>query len=94
MTYGRRQKALKLFKDFRGYNPKNFRTRNFDFSGGLVLLGECDGVLYVSDKYGGAKNQTYIHKFNAPYPKMFCNLKGNILVIKGNFKILKEGITG
>jgi len=82
-----------LYRTFHGADAKGRGELFLDIERGLIRLGNCDGVYYLSKKQGG-KEKAYIHKFNWPFPDLYCNLAGNTLIIHGNFKIKKEGITG
>lgn len=82
-----------LYRDFHGADAKGRGELFLDIERGLIRLGNADGVLYLSKKHGG-QEKAYIHKFNWPYPDLYSNLAGNTLIVHGNFKIRKEGITG
>jgi hypothetical protein len=89
----KKTRAQNLLKRFQGRDPQGRGEIDIDVKGGLVFLGLSDGVLYQSDKHGG-KLISYIHKFTKPYPAMYCNIRGDTLVIHGRFKINKRGICG
>ena len=83
-----------MFSDFHGYGPRMQKIENFDLDGGLIKLAKAVEISYRSDKYGGDPLQEYTHDFEKPFPNLYTNLAGNILVIKGRFKIDKRGIVG
>jgi hypothetical protein len=86
-------KAVDLYWQFHGAPPAKLKQKEFDFKGGLVRLGQAEGVLYKSNKYNNP-NQPYIHAFDKPLPDLYSNINGNTLVIKGKFRIDQRGIVG
>ncbi len=106
-TLTKRQKALKLFKDFNHYDPKKIAQINIPISATtyFLKLGEVDNLEYISDKAIFESDQktlrrkvrTYIHNFSEhnKAPLLLTNPEGNILIIydpKNKIEVKKEGI--
>ncbi len=93
----RQRNKKQIYEDFRGYKAGKQVKKEFDWDDGLIELADCDQIGYISDKWKGKTKHTYAHDFNKPYPKLYCNMAGDTLVIKGKkgqIQVLKEGLTG
>jgi hypothetical protein len=67
-------------------------------SGELVMLGECDGILYASDKWHPGTMERYIHKFARGHkPVLLYDPVNHYLIIpgppvSGKWKVTKDGL--
>lgn len=91
------RRAIELSKKFYGFKPRHLKTVSLTWPRALVLIGQCAQVDYVSDKFDGKERQ-YYHRFSHPctiYASEQPQKDGSsLLIIKGQFKIQKQGITG
>lgn len=55
------RQAAKLFVQFRGEDPEFIESVTFPNHPVLMLIGECDGVLYTTRRDGNLER--YIHRF-------------------------------
>lgn len=89
--------ALELSKKFHGFDPRKIHSVNIDWPKHLMLIGPCVRIDYYSKKFDG-KGRVYYHDFEKPCVVMAGASPQrdgtNLLVIKGNFEIKPEGITG
>lgn len=91
------EKALELSRKFYGFDPRKVRKMNIDWPMALVCIGAAAQVDYISDKFDGVTRR-YFHEFKKPavvYVGDRPQKDGtNLIIIKGQFKIKPEGITG
>lgn len=89
--------AVRLSKAFHGFDPRSIKKVNVEWPKALVLLGPCVRLDYYSDKFDG-KGRIYFHEFEKPaavYAAESVQPDGtSLLIVKGNFRIRPEGITG
>jgi len=89
--------ALKLSKEFHGFDPRKIHKVKIEWPKALVMLGPCVRLDYHSDKFDG-KPRIYFHEFEKPaavYAAESPQPDGtNLLIIHGHFRIKPEGITG
>lgn len=91
------RRAIELSKQFYGLAPRHLKTTRLTWPQALIMIGPCAQVDYVSDKFDGKKRR-YYHRFEGPctiYAADKPQSDGtNLLIIRGKFKIKKEGIIG
>lgn len=96
MTTARRQRKVKaaarLFEDFTGHRPRFVERVTVNVPDVLMLVGECDGVLYSCVRDG--KAQKYIHQFSKTSRPLLCsNETGTQLyLIGGQYNFTSRGI--
>ena len=61
-----------------------------DIAIGLVMLGPCTQVNYVTDKGEGLTE--YYHRFKEPYPILAQDAAANLHILGGNYTITSDGI--
>jgi hypothetical protein len=92
-----REKAIDISKRFFGFEPRHIRKIDFKMPRAVAKLGTAVRLDYVSDKFDGVK-RIYWHKFKKPpavYVLPDTQKNGdNVIIIRGKFRIKKEGITG
>jgi hypothetical protein len=95
-------RALDRSEVFHGKPPRRIRRVRIKYPKAVVLLGACAQLDYVSDKWDG-KLRRYFHEFKLSDPKRPCLVfasatpqpdGSNLLIIKGHFRIDKDGIIG
>lgn len=91
------KRAVELSRKFYGFAPRKLRQVNIEWPTALVFIGAGAQVDYVADKFDG-KTRQYYHRFEGP-TEVFASDRpqkdgSNLLIIRGKFKIKKEGITG
>ena len=91
------KKAVELSRKFFGFKPRKLKVVELDFPETLVHIGGCPRVDYINDKWTGELVQ-YYHYFEKD-----CNVFAfpepqengdNVLMIRGKFKITKDGLIG
>lgn len=91
------KKAVALSRKFHGFEPRRIKAAVIRWPKALAHLGACVSVDYLCDKFDGQQRR-YFHEFTGrcdvfAAPRAMPD-GDSILIIKGNFKILAEGITG
>ncbi len=91
------QKALELSRSFYGMAPRSVRKIKITWPKAVVCIGAAAQVDYISDKFDGTIRQ-YFHEFEGT-AVAFVTAEpladgDNLIIIKGNFKITPDGITG
>lgn len=90
-------RAVKLSKEFHGFDPRKIHEVKIEWPKALVALGPCVRLDYYSDKFDG-KGRIYFHEFEKPaavYAAESPQPDGtNLLIVHGRFRIKPEGITG
>lgn len=90
-------KAARLSETFHGFQPRKLRHAAIKWPKALAHLGACVSLDYMSDKHTGQWVR-YFHEFTGRcdvYAAPRCMPDGDsLLVIKGNFKVLEQGLTG
>lgn len=92
--------AEKTFREWHDFGPsaKTPVKMPRQLSAELVMLGECDGILYASDKWNPGKVIKYIHKFKrGKLPVLLYDPVNNYLIIpgppvSGQWKVTKDGL--
>lgn len=92
-----RAKAVALSKKFHGFEPRRISKQRMNFPSAWTEIGVCSQLNYVTDKWDG-KVREYFHEF-VNECRIFAapNVQPSgeaLLLIKGNFEIRPEGITG
>jgi len=91
------KKALALSERFHQLVPRRIKMVKINWPKALMQIGGCVQINYLSDKFDG-KPREYFHRFEGPavvYTGERLQADGScLLVIKGKFKITKEGIIG
>lgn len=85
--------GLQLFKDFRGDEPQNIdRVKIPPAPKVLMMLGECSGVMYETDRDG--ERETYLHRFKkSSRPALCVTPDGKTLyLIGGVYQVTDRGI--
>lgn len=84
--------AMKLFKDFRGEDPKYIDELEIPLNSVFMLVGECDGILYTTTRDG--KKERYIHEFRSnSKPLLAASSDGKqIILLEGKYKFTERGI--
>ena len=84
--------AAKLYTDFRGEEPAYIDTVSVNVTPVMLLIGECDGILYTTRRDG--KVERYVHHFKAnARPLLTCSHTGNQLyLIGGRYRFTDAGI--
>lgn len=84
--------AVKLYEDFSGHRPRFIERVSLPIPEVLMLVGECDGVLYSCVRDG--KPEKYIHRFNkSARPLLTSNETGTQLyLIGGQYSFTSRGI--
>lgn len=94
---GSLRRALKLSEKFHGAPPRKIKNINIRWPKALVQIGSAAQVDYVSDKFDGKLRQ-YYHEFEKPALILTAEKPQadgeNLLIIKGQFRITKNGIVG
>lgn len=88
------KKARELYNRFYHFPHRHVSRVNFKVPEALVYLGETARLDYITDKFKGKETVRYFHEFGEgyPYPQLYSNEEGDMLVIVNNFKIKPEGI--
>lgn len=91
------RKAAELSERFHGFRPRRLRAAAIRWPRALAHLGPCVAVDYLSDKFTG-KAARYFHEFEGRC-ELFAAPRAmpdgdSLLVIKGNFQVKAEGLTG
>jgi len=90
-------RALKISKQFYGFDPRSIHTINIDWPDALVCIGAAAQINYISDKFDGVIRE-YFHEFEKPAVVFVAESPqkdgSNLIIIHGKFKIKPEGITG
>jgi hypothetical protein len=91
------KKALALSERFHQLVPRRIIDKHFDWPRSLTQIGGASQINYLSDKYDG-KLKEWWHRFTGravvyaiPKPQRDGT---NVLIIRGKFKIKREGIIG
>jgi hypothetical protein len=89
--------AARLSQAFHGAPPRKVKSVNIKWPRAMTKIGDCAQVDYISDKWDGKLKQ-YFHRFEKP-AELFTDTKPQadgsmIMVIRGQFRIKPEGITG
>lgn len=89
---GKVQKAARLYEDFTGDAPRYVEAVRVNVPDVVLLVGECDGVLYSCHRDG--KLEHYIHKFKKQSRPLLCsNETGTALfLIGGSYSFTNRGI--
>jgi hypothetical protein len=90
----------RVFREWHDFGPSGKTPVKMprQLSAELVMLGECDGILYASDKWNPGKVVKYIHKFKrGALPVLLYDPINNYLVIpgppiSGDWKVTKDGL--
>lgn len=84
--------AIKLFKKFRGEDPKYVDKVNFPVYNVAMMIGDCDGILYTTTRDG--KKESYIHKFSkSARPLLVSSHDGKqIYLVGGKYNFTEDGI--
>jgi hypothetical protein len=89
--------AIELSKKFHGFDPRKIKRVGITWPKALAVLGACARVDYLCDKHDG-KPRVYYHNFEKQcelYAAPGSQPDGSsLLIIRGNFQIKPEGITG
>lgn len=76
------QKASDLYVQFRGEDPQFIETVRYEVPPVMLLIGECDGVLYTTRRDG--KLEKYIHQFEGKSRPLLCtDSTGSALYLLG-----------
>jgi hypothetical protein len=86
------QRAAGLYEDFTGDAPRYVETVQIEIPRVVMLVGECDGVLYSCKR--DRKLEHYIHKFKKQSRPLLCtNETGSALfLIGGSYSFTERGI--
>lgn len=84
--------AAKLYAEFRGEDPAYIDTVSLNVAPVMLLIGECDGLLYTTRRDG--KMESYQHRFSKnARPLLTCSHTGNQLyLIGGRYRFTDAGI--
>jgi hypothetical protein len=92
-----RQRAEKLSGAFHGFEPRKLHRYEYEWPDSLVSLGRCAAVDYISDKFDG-KVRRYTHEFEGVAELLADPEEQSdgtrLLIIRGDFLIEPDGITG
>ncbi len=91
------KRALDLSRQFYGMAPRVIRKVKIDWPKSVVCIGAAAQIDYISDKFDGKVRQ-YFHEFEGE-AVVFVGADpqkdgDNLIIIKGNFQITPDGITG
>lgn len=86
------EKAADLYVQFRGENPRFIETVKLTVPPVMLLIGECDGVLYTTRREGHIEK--YIHEFTKKARPLLCSdYTGNqLFLIGGSYNFTDAGI--
>jgi len=86
------EKAVGLFRRFRGEEPEFVERRQLPVADVCMLIGYCDGVLYTTSRDG--QTEKYIHKFTGKSrPLLVSSWDGKQLYLLGGaYNFTAEGI--
>lgn len=89
--------AAQLSQRFHGFAPRRLTHAPIRWPRALAHLGPCLAIDYHSDKFSG-KPTRYFHEFTGrcdvfAAPRAMPD-GDSLLVVKGNFKVKAEGLTG
>lgn len=86
------EKAADLFVQFRGENPRWIETVKLRVPPVMLLIGECDGVLYTTRREGHI--ESYIHQFAKKSRPLLCSdAAGNqLFLVGGRYNFTDAGI--
>ncbi len=84
--------ASKLYSEFTGEEPQYIDQVSIDVSPVMLLIGECDGILYTTRRDGNV--ESYIHRFKqSARPLLTASNTGNQLyLIGGRYRFTDAGI--
>ena len=84
--------AGRLYKRFRGGEPKFIDEYDMDFPDVVMEIGRCDGILYTTVRDG--KKEQYIHEFTGKScPILASSWDGKqIILVGGHYDFTAEGI--
>lgn len=84
--------AAALYKEFTGMDPESISSVNVELPKAVLVIGECDGVLYTAVRDG--VEESYIHKFRKRSRPLLCvSADGKKLVILGgDYQFTERGI--
>ncbi len=88
-------KAIRAFKAFSGHEPDALITAPVQkIEGPLWMLGELDGVIYVTVRDG--RREKYLHKFRKnDRPALAVSFDGQqLVVLGGGYQVTDRGIEG
>ena len=85
-------KATDLFIRFRGENPQWIESVSLTVPPVMLLIGECDGVLYTTSRSGHI--ESYIHEFAKKSRPLLCSdAAGNqLFLVGGRYNFTEAGI--
>lgn len=85
--------AVRLFKAFRGEQPEYVETVRVPEHDTLLLIGECDGILYTTSRDG--RLESYLHEFRKSSRPLLCSsFDGKQLYLLGGaYSFTEAGIT-
>jgi hypothetical protein len=86
------EKAADLYVQFRGENPEFINTVKMDVPPVMLLIGECDGVLYTTRRDGHIEK--YIHEFAKTARPLLCSSYDGqqLFLIGGRYNFTDAGI--
>lgn len=84
--------AAKLYSEFTGEEPQYIDQVTINVSPVMLLIGECDGILYTTRRDG--RVESYIHRFSKnARPLLTASNTGNQLyLIGGRYRFTDAGI--
>ena len=84
--------AIKLFVKFRGEEPKFVESLTVPDHTVMLLIGECDGILYTTRRDG--KLEKYVHRFKQnSRPLLASSFDGTQLYLLGGaYDFTDQGI--
>lgn len=84
--------AAKLYTEFRGEEPAYIDRVSLSVSPVMLLIGECDGILYTTRRDG--KVESYVHRFkqNARPLLTASNTGKQLYLIGGRYRFTDAGI--
>ena len=93
-------KADAVFRKWHDFDPSGHDQIEMPdrISHNVVMLGECSGILYDSDKWQPGKLQRYQHMFKrGKLPPLFYDPENNLLIIPGPpvagaWRVTKDGL--
>lgn len=86
------QKAADLFVQFRGENPEYIETVKLEIPPVMLLIGECEGILYKTSREGHIEK--YIHEFSKNAQPLLCSSYDGqkLFLIGGRYNFTDAGI--
>ena len=84
--------AVDLFQRFRGDDPEYVETVDVEHPDTLLVIGECDGIMYTTVRDG--EEEKYIHRFKKiARPLLCCTSDGQSLYfLGGDYTFTHRGI--